>query len=71
MCCIPEIKTCEEASLCVNAAAMHDYDHPGLSNDYLIKSRHKLAILYNDVSPLEMSHVSTFSPVFHCSCIGI
>ena len=40
------------------AAILHDFDHPGLNNDFLIKTRHQLAIMYNDVSPLEMSHVS-------------
>ena len=40
------------------AAACHDYDHPGLNNDFLIKSQHPLAILHNDRSPLEQHHCS-------------
>ena len=37
---------------------VHDYDHGGLTNDYLIASRHDLAILYNDRAPLENHHVA-------------
>lgn len=41
------------------AAAMHDYDHPGYTNEYMIKSRHPLALLYNDISVLENHHASS------------
>ena len=30
------------------AAAAHDYQHPGLTNDYMIKTHHPLAMRYND-----------------------
>lgn len=40
------------------AAACHDYEHLGLNNDFLIKSRHEWAQLYNDRSPLENHHAS-------------
>jgi hypothetical protein len=37
-------------------------DHPGTNNDFEIKSRSKLAVLYNDISVLENHHLSlTFS----------
>lgn len=36
----------------------HDYGHPGLTNEYLVKSRHPLAILYNDSAPLENHHAA-------------
>lgn len=35
------------------AAAIHDIDHPGVSNQYLVNCGHELALMYNDVSVLE------------------
>ena len=40
------------------SAAVHDYEHEGLNNDFLIKTSHPLAVTYNDQSPLENHHVS-------------
>ncbi|KAI9003628.1 hypothetical protein BC832DRAFT_532098, partial [Gaertneriomyces semiglobifer] len=40
----------------VIAAAGHDIDHPGLNNNFLVKSRHEWAILYSDNSVLEFHH---------------
>lgn len=39
------------------AAVIHDLDHPGRTNAYLINTRHQLALLYNDSSVLENHHV--------------
>ena len=43
---------------CYIAAAVHDYRHPGLSNDSLINSGDKVALTYNDKSPLENFHAA-------------
>ncbi|CAF1394493.1 unnamed protein product [Adineta ricciae] len=40
------------------AAAIHDYEHPGLNNNYLIRTRSDLALIYNDSSVLENHHSS-------------
>lgn len=41
------------------SAAIHDHDHPGLNNAYMISSKSEIAILYNDQSPLENHHCSS------------
>ncbi len=40
------------------AAAIHDYQHPGVSNAYLIHSHSALALRYNDRNVLESMHVA-------------
>ena len=42
------------------AALAHDLEHPGVNNSYLIKSKHPLAITYNDISVLENRHAACF-----------
>lgn len=40
------------------AAAMHDYDHPGRTNAFLVAIEDEKAILYNDRSVLENHHAA-------------
>lgn len=42
----------------VIACAVHDVDHPGVGNNFLLATRHPLANLYNDNAVLESHHVS-------------
>ena len=64
------------------SAIVHDFEHGGLNNDFLIKTAHPWAVLYNDQSPLENHHVSAAARVlaepdyayvavsyFACSCV--
>ena len=41
------------------AAALHDFQHPGLNNHFLQSTKHEYAITYNDQSILESHHVAS------------
>ncbi|KAK3097852.1 hypothetical protein FSP39_013823 [Pinctada imbricata] len=43
---------------CLIAAVIHDVDHPGRSNAFLINERNPLAVLYNDTAVLENHHAA-------------
>ncbi|GBF93405.1 cAMP-specific 3, 5 -cyclic phosphodiesterase 4C [Raphidocelis subcapitata] len=47
-----------EALAAVVAAVVHDVDHRGLSNDFLVRTQHHLALTYNDASPNEQHSLS-------------
>lgn len=47
-----------EVFAAVVAAIVHDVDHPGRTNTFLVKRGAPLALLYNDRSVLENHHVS-------------
>ena len=38
---------------CYIAAIIHDYNHVGLTNEYLKKVEHRIALMYNGMSPME------------------
>jgi len=45
-----------ETMACLLAAAMHDYEHLGLSNDFLIRTNHERALAHNDQHVNEHHH---------------
>lgn len=57
------IKKCnltdEDQLAAIFAAAVHDYDHPGINNSFHVKAQTYLAYLYNDRTVLENKHVSS------------
>ncbi|GAX85028.1 hypothetical protein CEUSTIGMA_g12448.t1 [Chlamydomonas eustigma] len=54
---------------CIIAAVVHDVDHKGVNNDFLINSKDPLALLYNDESPMEAYHCCvTFKILYQKDC---
>ncbi|KAK9805235.1 hypothetical protein WJX72_007972 [[Myrmecia] bisecta] len=47
-----------ESLACYLAAAVHDFEHPGFTNEYLVKVEDDIAITYNDQAPLESHHLA-------------
>ena len=44
-------------SVCI-ASAIHDLDHPGINNNFLVQLNHPIATMYNDIAVLESHHVA-------------
>ncbi|PNW82682.1 hypothetical protein CHLRE_06g289400v5 [Chlamydomonas reinhardtii] len=53
------------------AAIVHDYGHPGLTNDFLIATSDPLAVRYNDKSPLENHHAAAAFSVLRRSEVDV
>ncbi|XP_078054687.1 3',5'-cyclic-AMP phosphodiesterase 4C-like isoform X4 [Mustelus asterias] len=47
-----------EVLAAIFASAIHDVDHPGVSNQFLINTNSELALMYNDTSVLENHHLA-------------
>ena len=45
----------------------HDLNHPGVTNVFMINSRHPLAVRYNDISVLENHHAATLIRILELS----
>ncbi|XP_034558690.1 cAMP-specific 3',5'-cyclic phosphodiesterase 4B-like isoform X2 [Notolabrus celidotus] len=55
---LDEVFTDLEILAAIFAAAIHDVDHPGVSNQFLINTNSELALMYNDESVLENHHLA-------------
>uniref|UniRef100_A0A671KFD8 Phosphodiesterase n=1 Tax=Sinocyclocheilus anshuiensis TaxID=1608454 RepID=A0A671KFD8_9TELE len=55
---LDEVFTDLEVLAAIFAAAIHDVDHPGVSNQFLINTNSELALMYNDESVLENHHLA-------------
>ena len=47
-----------DISIAFIAAFIHDYEHPGVTNQFLVRVKHPIAIRYSDKAPLENHHVA-------------
>eukprot|EP00116_Pleurobrachia_bachei_P004913 sb/3465175/ len=56
---VEQVFTDLEVFAALFASAIHDVDHPGLSNQFLSTTSNELAILYNDHAVLENHHLAT------------
>ncbi|KAL4512042.1 hypothetical protein ABPG72_005044 [Tetrahymena utriculariae] len=55
---LAKLKSMERAAMYFSAA-IHDFDHPGYNNVFLINTQNILALKFNDQSVLENHHVSS------------
>ncbi|RNA28494.1 cAMP-specific 3 -5 -cyclic phosphodiesterase 4D isoform X4 [Brachionus plicatilis] len=55
---LESVFTDAEILAAIFSAAIHDVDHPGLTNQYLINTASELAVMYNDDSVLENHHLA-------------
>mmetsp|Transcript_2654 Transcript_2654/g.5959 ORF Transcript_2654/g.5959 Transcript_2654/m.5959 type:complete len:402 (+) Transcript_2654:52-1257(+) len=67
---VAHLKPLEYFTLLV-AAVGHDIDHPGVTNAFLVNSRHCLAKRYNDTSVLENHHTATLLKILETEDTGL
>lgn len=53
------------------AAAAHDFEHTGTTNDFHVNTKSDLALLYNDKSPLENHHASALFSILQDDKLNI
>lgn len=41
------------------ANIIHDYEHPGYSNQFIVRTKHPIAIRYSDICVLENHHLAS------------
>jgi hypothetical protein len=46
------------ATATARTQVVHDFEHRGVNNDFLVRSSDALALLYNDASPHENHHLA-------------
>lgn len=54
----PKVAGDKEIMAGMLAAIIHDYEHKGVNNDFLVRFQDELAMKYNDSSPLENHHIA-------------
>jgi hypothetical protein len=58
---------------CYLAAVVHDYEHRGRTNDFLVHTHDDLAVRYNDRAPMENHHLAAAWALLKradCSCLA-
>jgi len=53
------------------AAFIHDFEHPGVTNQFLVRVKHPIAIRYSDKAPLENHHVAAAFNLMNDSDLNI
>eukprot|EP00428_Durinskia_dybowskii_P012238 CAMPEP_0170223444 /NCGR_PEP_ID=MMETSP0116_2-20130129/11422_1 /TAXON_ID=400756 /ORGANISM="Durinskia baltica, Strain CSIRO CS-38" /LENGTH=662 /DNA_ID=CAMNT_0010474147 /DNA_START=14 /DNA_END=1998 /DNA_ORIENTATION=+ len=72
-----DVGDCDRESLvklaCLLAAAVHDFEHKGLSNDFLVRTSDDRAVRYNDLHVNENHHIAASFEVLRrpdCNFLG-
>eukprot|EP00659_Diplonema_papillatum_P015178 gene15178-23185_t len=63
--------TDEDIFAAIFSAAIHDYNHPGINNNFHVKAQTYLSVLFNDKSVLENVHVSCMFELMKLECFDI